>query len=1059
MGWDEEIAALNGMFQLDEDEEFIAAIEGTVSAGDIDGREGILFFTNFRLGVSAAAGFFTEDAAYWIGHVATINVETDDSMQQITVNTVDGPFSIMWAEDQNWQAHAGTLMAYANNLVRADLQDRFQRAESLAEGGRFAEAVRALDGLLEYQPWCCPALYIKSDCLEALDDFSGAAQALAQALEAGSHIAGILQSEIGRLHIRMEDPSKAVEHTTIAIEQYDNFGAYVWRATAQFQLEQNNAAAADLRQAMRHDRDSASVWNTVGEYALDRDDLSELKKAIRELKRLEFHEAAESLRVGELRMEDKEDEAVDLAVRLLKKNPQDHIVVDQMMRSAGGSNIPKIKSILPDLDKHYDDTFLYQFMTCAISIFTGDFATARQRMHKAHALLDDAQARERFLPVEATIGAEGALRQGNATRAEQLTRPLETAEVWVDKYEALDFLRPYVSFLRGRALLELDRAAEARRFLTVAGEVPEDDCWWTKAEIEALQRQALAAAAPKTPKPKAPAGSVGETGPQLETLNVLGRLVERLAGAQQMEDLGHEARELQAGYDDPPLIAVMGEYSVGKSTFINAFLGRELLPSGEGVTTGAITLLRYGEQERMRISMFDGTVRDFDGLSSIDDAVRETGGEDDFIRKVRHVELFLEVPVLRKINIVDSPGLNAPFPEHLALTEGYLTESDAILFLFNVEAAGRSTEAAFLAKLEEHRRKAIGVVNQIDLVLPEEAEEVVEDVGNDFSTYFSRVLGVSSLLALKGQRDGNEKRIKKSRMPKLQSWLDTNLLQQARQVKRTATDQKLREMLDKVPTRRADLEKRSKAAQDLIEEEGKRAQQWLSGRLSPELDDARLALENRIDGDIEAVASKLVAITHADGTPELGRANAIGREFLRGLNDAISSVFDPAVKELDTFLASLEENLGRVEGEEWAQIQERAHSELELLQQSWHKGIGYNLERVRGFAEGFIEARGIWSTMYLEVPQGQRNHTRTVSKHLKSRFSTIYSQLETALQSWKAKLTEELGQHLGNRNIAIRRETAKQLDEVYRPVEVIASSLEDRLTLDGDDRPASKSGG
>jgi GTPase SAR1 family protein len=72
------------------------------------------------------------------------------------------------------------------------------------------------------------------------------------------------------------------------------------------------------------------------------------------------------------------------------------------------------------------------------------------------------------------------------------------------------------------------------------------------------------------------------------------------------------------------LLAVMGEVKAGKSTFINALLGKEILPTGIGQTTSAIIEIFKSQEEFVRVTFADGHVeemRDDPETPDIDEAV------------------------------------------------------------------------------------------------------------------------------------------------------------------------------------------------------------------------------------------------------------------------------------------------------------------------------------------------------------------------------------------------------------------------------------------------------
>src|SRR5215510_4754868 len=75
--------------------------------------------------------------------------------------------------------------------------------------------------------------------------------------------------------------------------------------------------------------------------------------------------------------------------------------------------------------------------------------------------------------------------------------------------------------------------------------------------------------------------------------------------------------ELRLRYEEPFRLAVVGEFKAGKSTLINALLGRPgLVPEGATPTTGALTEIWWGEEERGEVfdgggkQVFGGTLHD-----------------------------------------------------------------------------------------------------------------------------------------------------------------------------------------------------------------------------------------------------------------------------------------------------------------------------------------------------------------------------------------------------------------------------------------------------------------
>src|SRR5579875_3768387 len=71
-------------------------------------------------------------------------------------------------------------------------------------------------------------------------------------------------------------------------------------------------------------------------------------------------------------------------------------------------------------------------------------------------------------------------------------------------------------------------------------------------------------------------------------------------------------------------VIVAGEAKRGKSTLVNALLGRDVLPSGVTPLTALATTVRHGAPERADVTYADGRTGSFP-LAALDDLVTEQG--------------------------------------------------------------------------------------------------------------------------------------------------------------------------------------------------------------------------------------------------------------------------------------------------------------------------------------------------------------------------------------------------------------------------------------------------
>ncbi|MFM6191664.1 MAG: dynamin family protein [Planktothrix sp.] len=135
-------------------------------------------------------------------------------------------------------------------------------------------------------------------------------------------------------------------------------------------------------------------------------------------------------------------------------------------------------------------------------------------------------------------------------------------------------------------------------------------------------------------------------------------------------------------------VTVVGEFSQGKSTFLNALVGEEIQPVREIPCTGVVSVLRYGEEKRVICCYKDGRKEDLpienyqEKVSISEEAA--IGNLSDELTHCEIEEIIFEHPDLdicsSGVEIIDSPGLNE-HPDREAITQKILKDTDAAIFI------------------------------------------------------------------------------------------------------------------------------------------------------------------------------------------------------------------------------------------------------------------------------------------------------------------------------------------------------------------------------------------
>ena len=171
-------------------------------------------------------------------------------------------------------------------------------------------------------------------------------------------------------------------------------------------------------------------------------------------------------------------------------------------------------------------------------------------------------------------------------------------------------------------------------------------------------------------------------------------------------------------------IAVLGQFKAGKSSFLNGFINKNLLPVGSIPVTSVITRMRYGPEERAAVTFMDGTGKEI-SVAEIQDYVSESGNPAN-IKNVLLVDL--EVPALssiKEIRLVDTPGTGSIWKHNTETTTGWFPETGGVLFIISAERPISENELGLLKEVWLYSPEITIVLTKTDL-FPEEQLKAIE---------------------------------------------------------------------------------------------------------------------------------------------------------------------------------------------------------------------------------------------------------------------------------------------------------------------------------------------
>src|SRR5919112_4431396 len=189
--------------------------------------------------------------------------------------------------------------------------------------------------------------------------------------------------------------------------------------------------------------------------------------------------------------------------------------------------------------------------------------------------------------------------------------------------------------------------------------------------------------------------------------------------------LGRHRRRLR---ENAYKVLVVGEAKRGKSTFVNALIGRDILPTDVEVATSQVFNVRPAEREAYRVRYEDGSAREITAADlprygsqvMADAGIVPTPGE-----IVRWIEVDMPVRFLPPgVSILDTPGLGALYAGHAQITHRFVPEADAVIFVLESGQPVTDEDLKFIDQILSVTRKIFFVQTKIDQYDEEDWQDV-----------------------------------------------------------------------------------------------------------------------------------------------------------------------------------------------------------------------------------------------------------------------------------------------------------------------------------------------
>src|SRR5271157_3521973 len=190
-----------------------------------------------------------------------------------------------------------------------------------------------------------------------------------------------------------------------------------------------------------------------------------------------------------------------------------------------------------------------------------------------------------------------------------------------------------------------------------------------------------------------------------------------------------------AAEQDEIAVAVLGRFKAGKSSFLNHFIGRNVLPMGVVPVTAVVTELRYGPGDEARVHHRDGR----DAKVPLD----QIGGyvsEKENPENAKQASLVtVELPELRRfrgLKFVDTPGLESALAHNTQTSLEWLPNAGLALVAVSVDPPLSQRDIDLLKSLHKYTPKVAVLLTKADLLSEPELAEVAGHVRTQLARNF-----------------------------------------------------------------------------------------------------------------------------------------------------------------------------------------------------------------------------------------------------------------------------------------------------------------------------------
>src|SRR6266571_4778079 len=237
-------------------------------------------------------------------------------------------------------------------------------------------------------------------------------------------------------------------------------------------------------------------------------------------------------------------------------------------------------------------------------------------------------------------------------------------------------------------------------------------------------------------------------------------------------------------------VLVVGEAKRGKSSFVNALIGRDLLPTDVAIATNQVFRVSQSPKDAYRLRFEDDSSQEITAAELLDYGSQVIADRENISRinleQLRWIEVDVPVRFLPPgVSFLDTPGLGSLYAAHAQITQHFIPHADAVVFVLDSSQPMGQFELDFVESILSATPHIFFIQTKIDLYDKEDWQKILQRNEAILQDRFKDRLiepciwPISSRNLMKAAETGNSAFLKVSRQKELLDALEMFLFKVA----------------------------------------------------------------------------------------------------------------------------------------------------------------------------------------------------------------------------------------------------------------------------------------